>query len=234
MSNIIFPRSKFLDTNGNISKEWQQWLQNPQFATFSIVGTLDVSAGGTGIGTTPGPGQILVGNGLGYSLTTLGAGTGLTVTNGTGTVSVKLSDTATTAGTFGSSSRSPVFTVNQQGQLTACSDTPIAITSGQVSGLGTMATQNSTSVSVTGGSVDGTVIGGSTPANVTAATLQSTGSFGANNATPQTPAASGGAVAATGATNVVPYGFTTAAQANAIITLLNNIRASLVANGIMS
>ena len=49
-----------------------------------------------------------------------------------------------------------------------------------------------------------------------------------------TAAASGGAVATTAATNVAPYGFTTAAQADAIITLLNNIRSALVANGIMN
>lgn len=49
-----------------------------------------------------------------------------------------------------------------------------------------------------------------------------------------TAAASGGAVATTAATNVSPFGYTTGAQADAIITLLNNIRAALVANGIMS
>jgi len=48
------------------------------------------------------------------------------------------------------------------------------------------------------------------------------------------PTASGGAVAATGATNVTPYGYTTAAQADAIVTLLNNIRTCLIANGLMT
>ena len=48
------------------------------------------------------------------------------------------------------------------------------------------------------------------------------------------PTASGGAVAATGATNAVPYGYTTAAQADAIVTLLNNIRTCLIANGLMT
>lgn len=41
------------------------------------------------------------------------------------------------------------------------------------------------------------------------------------------------AVATTAATNVSPYGFTTAAQANAIVTLLNEIRAALVEKGLM-
>jgi hypothetical protein len=48
------------------------------------------------------------------------------------------------------------------------------------------------------------------------------------------PTASSGAVAATGATNVTPYGYTTAAQADAIVSLLNNIRTCLIANGLMT
>ena len=58
--------------------------------------------------------------------------------------------------------------------------------------------------------------------------------FGCNGAAPQTAAVAGAAVAATGATNAAPYGYTTAAQANDIVTRLNAIRAALVANGIMS
>lgn len=41
------------------------------------------------------------------------------------------------------------------------------------------------------------------------------------------------AVAATGASNSTPYGYTTAAQADAIVTLLNEIRAALIAKGII-
>lgn len=41
------------------------------------------------------------------------------------------------------------------------------------------------------------------------------------------------AAATTGSTNTTPYGFTTSAQANAIVTLLNEIRAALVEKGII-
>ena len=41
------------------------------------------------------------------------------------------------------------------------------------------------------------------------------------------------AVATTGATNSSPYGFTTAAQANAIVTLVNELRATLVEVGLI-
>lgn len=77
-------------------------------------------------------------------------------------------------------------------------------------------------------------IGGTTPASATFTSLRATGAFGCNGAAVQTPAASGGAMATTGATNVSPFGFTTAAQADSIATKLNAIRAALVANGIMS
>lgn len=57
-------------------------------------------------------------------------------------------------------------------------------------------------------------------------------SFGCNGKTPQPAVPVSGSIAATGATSTTPFGYTTAAQANAIVTLLNQIRAALVANGI--
>jgi hypothetical protein len=57
--------------------------------------------------------------------------------------------------------------------------------------------------------------------------------FGCNSKSAQTAYASGGSVSTTGSA-LVSYGYTTAAQADGIVTLVNNIRAALVANGIMS
>lgn len=76
------------------------------------------------------------------------AGTGLTLLG----TQFSISNTAVTAGTYGSASAVPVFAVNAQGQLTSVTNTPIAITNTQVSGLGTMSTQNANSVAITGGS----------------------------------------------------------------------------------
>jgi hypothetical protein len=92
------------------------------------------------------------------------AGTGLTLTGG----AFSITNTAVTAGSYGSSSNTLSATVNAQGQLTALSSTPIAIANTQVSGLGTMSTQNANSVAITGGSVtnlttfDGITIDGGT------------------------------------------------------------------------
>lgn len=56
-----------------------------------------------------------------------------------------------------------------------------------------------------------------------------------HGATPvaQRASADQAAVATTGATNTTPYGFTTAAQANAVVTLVNELRAALVEKGLI-
>lgn len=51
-------------------------------------GTMPVNQGGTGLTASPTNGQLLVGNGTGYTLATLTAGSGITVTNGAGTITV--------------------------------------------------------------------------------------------------------------------------------------------------
>lgn len=99
------------------------------------------------------------------------AGTGLTLTNTT----FSISNTAVTAASYGSASAVGTFTVNAQGQLTAAATTPIAISNTQVSGLGTMSTQNANNVAITGGAIDGTTIGGTTAAAATFTTLTATG-----------------------------------------------------------
>jgi hypothetical protein len=50
--------------------------------------TVPVSAGGTGLTATPTNGQLPIGNGTGYTLAALTAGTGIAVTNGAGSITV--------------------------------------------------------------------------------------------------------------------------------------------------
>ena len=103
------------------------------------------------------------------------AGTGLTLTG----TQFSISNTAVTAASYGSASKTLTATVNAQGQLTALADTNIAIANTQVSGLGTMSTQNANNVAVTGGNIDGTIIGATTAAAGTFTTVTATtGIFG--------------------------------------------------------
>jgi hypothetical protein len=58
---------------------------NKQLTT---TGTLGVSQGGTGVTGNPTNGQILIGNGTGFTLATLSPGTGITITNSSGSISI--------------------------------------------------------------------------------------------------------------------------------------------------
>jgi len=53
-----------------------------------VTGTVAVNQGGTGLTTTPTNGQLLIGNGTGYTLSTLTAGRGITVTNASGAITL--------------------------------------------------------------------------------------------------------------------------------------------------
>lgn len=88
-ANINIPYSAFLDpTTGRPSQPWLQWLMNPSVMTITSGSGLSVTSGGTGLSTIPTNGQLLIGNGTGYTLNTLGFGSGISVTNGSGTISV--------------------------------------------------------------------------------------------------------------------------------------------------
>ena len=53
-----------------------------------ISGTLPVANGGTNVATVPTNGQLLIGNGTGYTLASLTAGSNITITPGAGTISI--------------------------------------------------------------------------------------------------------------------------------------------------
>lgn len=56
--------------------------------TISLVTPVTVANGGTGLTTAPTDGQLLTGNGTGYSLNTLNAGTGISVANAPGSITI--------------------------------------------------------------------------------------------------------------------------------------------------
>ena len=88
-NQITAPRVDFLDSNtGKISREWYMFLYNIYNITGAGSGIVAVVNGGTGLETVPTNGQLLIGNGTGYALNTLGTGVGISVTNGSGTIVV--------------------------------------------------------------------------------------------------------------------------------------------------
>ena len=122
-NNINIPYSAFLDANtGRPSIPWMQWLMNPTFITANVNSALPVTSGGTGLTTIPTNGQLLIGNGTGYTLRTLTASTGITVTNGSGTITITnslpdLTVVLTGAGTTVVTGTYPSFTITSNDQF---------------------------------------------------------------------------------------------------------------------
>jgi len=148
-------------------------VTNAQLANSSLTvnGTL-ISLGGSGTISANTTNTLTIGTGL--------SGTSF---NGSAPVTIALANTAVNAGSYGSASSVGTFTVNAQGQLTAASSTSISIANTQVTGLGTMSTQNANSVAITGGSINGTTIGASTAAAITGTTITATNYVGVSGGT---------------------------------------------------
>ena len=88
-TQITPPRVPIIDERtGAVSREWYRWFYSLYNFTGSGTGILPVTSGGTGLDAIPTNGQLLIGNGTGYTLNTLGAGAGISVTNGLGTITL--------------------------------------------------------------------------------------------------------------------------------------------------
>jgi hypothetical protein len=84
-------------------------------------GTLSIGYGGTGLQTTPTNGQLLIGNGTNYTLSTLTAGTNITITNASGSITIASSgggSSSITDDTTTNSTRYPLFANQTSGTAT--------------------------------------------------------------------------------------------------------------------
>jgi hypothetical protein len=148
-TQITPPRVPIIDERtGAVSREWYRWFYSLYVFAGSGSGILPVIAGGTGLGTIPTNGQLLIGNGTGYTLNTLGYGVGILVTNGLGTIVVANTGVLSIiAGTgISASSTTGNVTLSNTGVLSWSGGTtgltPATATTGAVTLAGTLVIAN--------------------------------------------------------------------------------------------
>ena len=102
-----------------------------------LTATLGTNRGGTGLATTPANGELLIGNGTGFTMATLTAGANVTITNSSGSITIAA------AGGGGGGGSGTVTSVNVSGGTTGLSFTggPIT-TTGTITASGTLALAN--------------------------------------------------------------------------------------------
>lgn len=164
-------------TYGNASTV-AQFEVNPQGQLVSASNQAIAIAVGAVSGAVPNTVNVLAGTGL--------SGGGALTAN----VTLDLANTAITAATYGNATHVSQVSFDAQGRATSASNVAISISSSNVTGLGTMATQNANAVSITGGTI--------IASNVTV-----TSNFNANLTT------SSSATFATGSLPLVPEGYLT-------------------------
>jgi hypothetical protein len=94
--------------------------------TTHISGVLGIANGGTALNTTPTNGQLLIGNGTNYTLANLTGGTGVTVTNGSGTISIAVNSALFIAVANYVVRESPTGTINGTNPTFTLAATPVA------------------------------------------------------------------------------------------------------------
>jgi hypothetical protein len=88
-----------VDANfNNLNSDKYQSGDSPTFGTvtatsINLTNAVVVSDGGTGLTSTPTNGQLLIGNGAGYTLATITAGSGIGVTNDAGSITIASTST---------------------------------------------------------------------------------------------------------------------------------------------
>jgi hypothetical protein len=140
MANItLIPSAKvplvYPDTS-TMSTEWYRFFWN--IYGFTGTGVVPVDKGGTGLDTI-GNHQIIIGNTNNVFEPAILTGSGITISYASGVVNLAIGASGVTPGTYGSASQVGVFTVNQYGNITAASNTSIAIDANQITS-GTLVT----------------------------------------------------------------------------------------------
>jgi len=123
ITQIPAPRVELIDPRtGLMSREWFRFFNNIYTIVGANLGIIQIPNGGTGLSSYPSNGQLLIGNTAGkrYDLNTLTAGTGITITNGAGSITI--------TGTGGTVTSVSVVSANGFAGTVANSTTTPAIT----------------------------------------------------------------------------------------------------------
>ena len=218
ITQIPAPRVPLIETNtGLISTQWFRYFNNINTIVGGGTGVTPPQSGGTGTSDVPVNGQILIGNNTGtYTVAYLTAGAGLTQTPGNGSLTVSLSNSGVTAGSYGSATQVGTFTVNAQGQVTLASNVTVTPAVASISGLGSgVAAALAVNVGLAGSFVlNGGALG--TPSSGTVTNLTGTASININGTV--------------GATTATTGAFTTLSATNQL-TLTNASNYNLYASG---
>jgi len=121
-----------------------------------ITGTVAVANGGTGLSSTPANGQIDIGNGTGFTRTTLTAGANISITNASGAITIATTGAGAAVDQTDIGTRANQIPLNQY--------------------LGTMAWQDATAVQIAGGSTTNLVATSGYQIQPTTTTISAAGS----------------------------------------------------------
>jgi hypothetical protein len=167
----------------------------PNTATTGAIvlsGTLNVANGGTGVTTAPTNGQLLIGNGAGYTVAGLTAGTAISITPAAGSITVTNTGVTSLAGTAGNitaSAATGAVTVNLATVTDAGTGSFVKFTRdlfGRVSGTTAVTTSDitalvdSTFVDVTGDTMTGSLVMSGGTTQITLPNLPVAGTDAAN------------------------------------------------------
>jgi hypothetical protein len=124
ITQIPAPRVELIDPRtGLMSREWFRFFNNIYTIVGSTLGIIQIPNGGTGLSAYPLNGQLLIGDTLNkrYVLNNLTAGTGITITNGAGSILINGTNGTVTsvsvvsangfAGTVANSTTTPAITL---------------------------------------------------------------------------------------------------------------------------
>ena len=163
--------------------------------TTGVTGTLPIANGGTGLTTTPANGALDIGNGTGFTRTTLTQGTGVTITNAAGSITIA----ATGSGGTVTSVTGTAPVVSSGGTTPAIS---MAAASTSVSGYLTSTDWNTFNGKQAAGSyvTSGGALG--TPSSGTVTNLTGTASININGTVGATTPTTGAFTTLTASTNI--------------------------------